>query len=111
MVYLTQLIYLHEGREDSFCQFEDLVLPLLAKYRGELLLRLRPERATQIAGSAEKPYEVHVVRFATEADLAAYSTDGDRQRSLHLKEKSVRTAVVIKGIAEGDLPTAIATSS
>ena len=44
MSYLTQLIYVREGHEATFSEFEDIVLPLLARHRGELLLRLRPGR-------------------------------------------------------------------
>ena len=39
MLYVTQLVYVHAGREAMFHEFEDVVLPLLQKYRGELLLQ------------------------------------------------------------------------
>jgi hypothetical protein len=97
MIYLTQLVYVREGREREFLEFEAVVLPLLAKHRGELLLRLRPESAALVGGSAEAPYEVHVVRFASEADLAAYSNDEVRVAVLRLKEESVRYSVTIRG--------------
>lgn len=99
MVYLTQLIYLRDGHEEAFQRFEDIVLPLLGKYRGELLVRLRPDKAAMIGGSSEAPYEVHIVRFESEADLASYSADEVRQRHLALKEESVRSVLVIKGSA------------
>ena len=97
MVYVTQLVYVLEGREQQFLEFEATVLPLLAKYRGELVLRLRPDPAAFVAGSAELPYEVHVVRFATDEDLAAYVDDGDRRRVLSLKDTSVRSSMTIRG--------------
>jgi hypothetical protein len=97
MIYLTQLVYVHEGREAAFHEFEDIVLPLLGKYGGELLLRLRPDRAAVIGGSLEPPYEVHVVRFASEEDLRRYAGDELRQRSLRLKDESVRSTLVITG--------------
>jgi len=97
MVYLTQLIYVNEGREAAFGQFEDIVLPLLSKYRGELLLRIRPDRQSKISGSSESPYEVHVVRFESEDDLARYSNDEERKRALYLKDASVKSTVLIKG--------------
>ena len=99
MIYLTQLIYVREGHEATFSEFEDIVLPLLARHRGELLLRLRPGRESKLDGSSEAPYEVHVVRFESDDDLARYSNDEDRQRVLPLKEQSVRTALLIKGSA------------
>lgn len=97
MIYLTQLVYVREGSEAMFNEFEDTVLRLLPKYRGELVLRLRPDRASKIDGSAEAPYEVHVVRFESDDDLVRYSSDEERTRLLPQKEKSVRSAVLIKG--------------
>ena len=90
MVIVTQLIYVHPGREADFHAFEDEVLPLLDEYGGELLLRLRPAAASKIAGSLEAPYEVHLVRFATTASLEGYANDGRRLAALHLKDGSVR---------------------
>ena len=60
MIYLTQVMYVHAGREQAFEEFESVVLPLLAKYRGELVLRLRGDK---IAGTADAPHEVHIVKF------------------------------------------------
>ena len=97
MIYLTQLVYVHQGWEATFHQFEDIVLPLLAKYRGELVLRLRPDRASQIAGTAERPYELHIISFQSEDDLARYLDDEERQRVLHLKDESVQRTMLIKG--------------
>ena len=97
MIYLAQLIYVHEGQETVFERFEDTVLPLLSKYRGELLLRLRPGPASKLDGSSETPYEIHVVRFESDDDLGRYSNDEERQRLLPLKDQSVRNALLIKG--------------
>lgn len=97
MVYLTQLVYVHEGREAMFQDFEAIVLPLLSKYRGQLVLRLRPDSASKIAGSYELPYELHIVSFESEDDLVRYSNDEERKRVLHLKDQSVERTVVLKG--------------
>jgi antibiotic biosynthesis monooxygenase (ABM) superfamily enzyme len=98
MIYVTQLLYLHPGHETEFHRFEDMVLPLLSKHRGELVLRVRPNPSSIIGGVAEPPYEVHVVRFETDDDLVSYSNDEERQRWLSLKENSIRSAVLIKGM-------------
>jgi hypothetical protein len=66
-------------------------------YSGELVLRLRPDEASKIGGTGELPYEVHIVRFETEDGLVRYAQDEERQRWLHLKDRSVRSALVIKG--------------
>src|SRR5262245_31348389 len=97
MVYLTQLVYLREGQDAILQEVEDIVLPLLSKYQGELLLRLRPDRRIKISGSGEVPYELHVVRFKSEDDLARYSNDDERKRVLHLKDKAVASTLLIKG--------------
>jgi hypothetical protein len=97
MIYLTQLVYLRDGYEDAFDRFEEAVLLLLSKYRGELLLRLRPGAASRIGGSSETPYEIHVVRFQSDEDLLRYSNDEERKRLLPLKEQSVRNSLLIKG--------------
>jgi uncharacterized protein (DUF1330 family) len=97
MIYPTQLVYIREGHEVTFHQFEDTVVRLLARHRGELLLRLRPGRESKIDGSADAPYEIHIVRFDNDNDLASYANDHDRQRVLPLKEESVRSVLLIKG--------------
>jgi uncharacterized protein (DUF1330 family) len=99
MLYVTQLVYLHPGKEHAFHEFEDTVLPLLKKYEGELLLRLRPSAESVIAGSLETPYEVHLVRFPDEAALAAYARDDERERVLSLKNEAVRATLLVKGSA------------
>jgi hypothetical protein len=99
MLYVTQLIYLHPGKEETFHQFEAAVLPLLKKYEGELLLRLRPGAASVIAGSLEGPYEVHLIRFPNEAALSAYARDDEREQVLSLKNEAVRATLLLKGSA------------
>ncbi len=42
MVYITQLIYIITGQESTFQQFEDVAIPIISKYNGRLLLRVRP---------------------------------------------------------------------
>lgn len=97
MVVLTQLVYLHAGQEAAFDAFETVALAALGRHSGELLLRLRPDAASVIAGSIEMPYEVHIVRFPSDAHLARFTADPERQRVLHLKDASVRTALLFRG--------------
>src|SRR5688500_1671095 len=94
---LTQLLWIHPGQEAAFLAFEDLVLPLLARHGGELLLRVRPDAASVVAGSLEPPYEIHLVRFPDEAGLRAYLQDEARTRALPLKEASVRSLLLFRG--------------
>jgi len=99
MIYITQLIFVKEGQEAVFYEFEDHVMPLIGRYNGILVLRLRPQPPCIIEHTGEVPHELHLVSFASEADFQAYLRDGDRQRFLHLKERSIRSSVFIKGTA------------
>lgn len=99
MIFMTQLIYVHPGKESVFDEFEAVAIPLIEKHRGELLLRLRPTRDSVIAGSIELPYEVHLVRFPSDEALASFTADPERQRFLHLKDGSVRSSILVRGTA------------
>lgn len=97
MIYLTQLIFVKKGKEELFHQFEDVVLPLLQKYNGKILYRLRPDREAFISAEEEKPYEIHLVTFPSEDDFVKFMRDDSRKKFLHLKEESVRAILLIKG--------------
>ena len=94
---ITQLIYVKKGAESIFHQFETFAIPLITKYNGSLLLRLRPAAGEVIDASIEPPYEVHLVEFPADQDLQSFMGDEERKKFLHLKEQSVRAAILIKG--------------
>lgn len=99
MIYFTQLIYIKEGQEEVFHQFKEVAIPLIEKYNGQLLLRIRPTDEACIGPQInDKPYEIHLVTFDTEQDFAAFQQDDSCKLFLHLKEQSVRTAILIQGI-------------
>ena len=97
MVFITQLVYIKNGQEDIFNQFEDIAIPVISKYNGKLLLRLRPDENSVIETTVEKPYEVHLIQFDTETDFENFMLDEERKRFLHLKEQSVQSIQLIKG--------------
>ncbi len=98
MIYITQLIYIIEGKEDVFNQFEDIAIPTILKYNGRLTLRIRPEENSIIERNIEKPYEIHLVEFDTQKDFDEFKEDKERKRFLHLKEKSIKSAILIQGV-------------
>jgi uncharacterized protein (DUF1330 family) len=98
MLYITQLIYIKHGQENVFHQFEDVAIPAILKYNGQLLLRVRPTENTFIEANMEKPYEIHLVEFATENDFENFMKDEERKRFLHLKEQSINSVILIKGM-------------
>jgi uncharacterized protein (DUF1330 family) len=97
MIYFTQLIYINEGQEAVFDEFEDVAMPLIEKYNGKLLLRVRPTTATILERQMDQPYEIHLVEFPEEKDFVDFSRDEERKKFLHLKEKSVKAVMLIKG--------------
>ena len=98
MIFLTQLIYIKEGQEDVFHQFEDIAIPAISKYNGRLLLRVRPSNNSFIENNIDKPYEIHLVEFDAEQDFKNFSQDEERNKFLHLKEQSVKSVWLIKGL-------------
>ena len=97
MIYITQLIYIKEGQESTFHQFEEVALPIIAKYNGRLLLRVRPAENSFIEHSIDKPYEIHLVEFGNDEDFENFKKDDERKKFLHLKEQSVKASILYKG--------------
>lgn len=97
MVFITQLIFIKEGQEEVFQQFENIAIPTIAKYNGQLLLRIRPTETSIIEQTIDRPYEIHLVEFRTENDFTNFINDEERKRFLHLKEQSIKSAILIKG--------------
>ena len=100
MIYITQLIYIHAGKEAVLDQFEAVAIPLIYKYNGILVFRCRPAADAFIDG-VEQPYEIHLVSFPLEEDFEAFKRDEERKQFLHLKEEAIRAVLMIKGNALG----------
>jgi uncharacterized protein (DUF1330 family) len=98
MVYITQLIYVQEGQEETFDAFEKVAIPLIAKYNGKLLFRVRPSEKAYIENQIEKPYEIHLVEFDAEQDFQNFMKDEERKKFLHLKEQSIKASILYKGV-------------
>ncbi len=97
MIYITQLIYVIEGQEKIFLEFENVAMPIIAKYNGQLLLRIRPAAESIIDKNIGSPYEVHLVSFEGEKDFDAFMQDEERKQFLHLKDRSIKASILIKG--------------
>jgi len=97
MIFITQLIYIIEGQEAVFDEFEAIAIPGISKYNGRLLFRVRPANAAFIQSEIDQPYEIHLAAFDTENDFLNYMYDEERKRFLHLKEQSIKSALLIKG--------------
>ena len=97
MLYITQLIYNIPGHEKTFDEFESVAIPLISKYNGRMLLRVRPTDDSYIEDHFGRPYEIHLVEFDSQEDFERFSKDEERKKFLHLKEKSIRSSILIVG--------------
>lgn len=97
MIFITQLIYIIEGQEQIFDEFESIAIPTILKYNGRLLLRVRPTKDAFIESHIDKPYEIHFIEFETQQDFDDFMEDEERKKILHLKEKSIKTSILIRG--------------
>ena len=97
MIFITQLIYILDGQETVFNQFEAIAIPLISKYNGKLLLRVRPGEDAYVECNVEKPYEIHLVEFESDAGFTKFMQDEERKGFLHLKEQSIKSVMLIKG--------------
>ena len=98
MIYITQLIYIIPGQEKVFDQFEAVAIPIISKYNGRLLFRVRPDENSFIEYQGDKPYEIHLVEFDSEQDFKNFAKDEDRKKFLHLKEQSIKASTLYQGI-------------
>jgi uncharacterized protein (DUF1330 family) len=98
MIYITQLIYIKEGQEKIFHEFEQVAIPIISKYKGRLLLRVRPPKDSFIENRIDKPYEIHLVEFDDHPDFENFMRDEERAKFLHLKEQSIKSSVLIVGV-------------
>ncbi len=96
-IYITQLIYIYNSEEAIFNEFESLAIPIISKYNGRLLLRVRPENNSIIESSIETPYEIHIVEFDSLNDFENFKLDEERKSFLHLKEQSIKSTLMIQG--------------
>ena len=97
MILITQLIYIVEGQEEVFDEFEKVAIPIILKYNGRLLFRVRPTAHSYIESHIDPPYEIHLVEFETQQDFEDFLKDEERKKFLHLKEQSIKSSILIKG--------------
>lgn len=98
MIYLTVLLFVKEGKESVFQEYENSVLSILKEYSGVLIHRLKPTHENYIGDSTEEqPYEIHLISFPTDKDFKNYIQDSKRISFNHLKDESLRCSYIYKG--------------
>lgn len=97
MIHITQLIYIIEGQETIFDEFESVAIPTITKYNGRLLFRVRPPKESYIQTKIEQPYEIHLVEFDAHEDFQNFMKYEERKKFLHLKEQSIKSSILYLG--------------
>ena len=97
-IYITQLIFVKKGKEKIFLEFEKFAIPLMEKYNGRIIYRLRPTKETFISEEKELPYEIHFISFDSEKKFNEFMIDDSRLEFIHLKEESVNSTMLVKGL-------------
>ena len=97
MIFITQLVYIKQGKESVFHQFENIAISTILKYNGRLLIRVRPENNSFVESNIDSPYEIHLIEFNTEQDFENFKQDEERKKFLYLKDQSVESILLIKG--------------
>jgi hypothetical protein len=75
------------------------MLPFLssANIKGNFFSGSDLTQDTVIDATLEKPYEIHLVSFPSEAEFESFTQDKERKQFLHLKEQSIREVWLIQG--------------
>ena len=97
MIYLTQLIFINEGKESAFNEFESIAIPLMEEYNGNMIYRIKPSSDSFVTANEELPYEIHFLSFPNDSSLKDFLKDERRTDIVHLKNESIRTSYIIKG--------------
>ncbi|WP_418262055.1 hypothetical protein [Flavobacterium faecale] len=91
-------IFVKEGQEAVFQEFEELALPLLEDYNGKLIYRLRPSSEAFVSNEDKQPYEIHFLSFESEKDFLDFGRDERRTAFMHLRNQSIDSVFMTKGI-------------
>ena len=98
MIYITQWIFIKKGKEKGFLECESLDIPIMEKYNGKIIYRIRPTEDSFVNKTIKKPYEIYFISFEAEDDLNRFLQDEDRNQLIHLKEESIESTILVKGV-------------
>ncbi len=92
-VTLVVMLFLNEGHESDFEQFESSAAEIMRRYGGAIERRIRSASRPDPG----EPYEVHIVTFPDQQSLDRYRKDPDLQQLADLRAKSIHHTVVWQG--------------
>jgi uncharacterized protein (DUF1330 family) len=95
-LYLTVLLYLKDGKQDQFYEYERKVKPIIESYGGQFEKVIKP---TQILGDMPMPDEIHLLSFPSEESFQSYRADPNLPEIAQLRAGAVEKTIIISGIA------------
>lgn len=95
-IYLTVLIYLKQGKEALFHDYERQAAQVMARHNGRFEQIIKPDT---VNGDLPLPDEIHVLSFATPEGFAHYRQDPDSQALASMRLASVERAIFLQGTA------------
>jgi uncharacterized protein (DUF1330 family) len=96
--FITVLLFINDGEEKAFEEYESNVLGLLKKYNGELIYRIHPDEESYASGNEECPHEIHLISFNSRNDFENYMNCKERDEFYLLREKSIKKVTLIEGL-------------
>lgn len=87
-------LWIHPGQEAVFEAFEQEAEQRMARHGGRIDSVVRVDNP---GGSADAPYEIHVVSFPDAASVAAYAGDPETLGLLALRNAIISRTVVVTG--------------
>ena len=89
-------MFIKDGKEDVFNEYESLALPILKNYNGKLIYRIRPRKEDFIVFEEEIPFELHFISFPNNKDFINFTKDDKRNSFINLKEDAIKTSFIVK---------------
>lgn len=95
-IYMTVLIYLKEGQEAVFHEYERQAAKVMARHNGRFEQLIKPDT---VNGDLPLPNEIHILSFATSDGFASYRQDPDSAALAPMRIASVEKAIFLQGTA------------
>jgi uncharacterized protein (DUF1330 family) len=90
---LVVALYIHDGREAEFEQFESAAARIMKRYGGGIERRIR----CAPSADATQPYEVHIVMFPDAQAFEQYRADEELRGLADLRGRAIRETRVWTG--------------
>ena len=102
-IYMTVLIYLKEGQESLFHDYERQAAKVMMRHNGRFEQIIKPNI---VNGDLPLPDEIHVLSFATPDGFSSYRQDPASQALAPMRLASVEKAIFLQGTTLNYLDTA-----